>query len=142
MSGVSGVAPGLVGEARPHIQPVWAVGITSTQRGEDAQDPNQMVLSSASSQGLPVHQTAVEEYQGKYPSSFTLLSNVLTNPTEKNHPALSKQSVDLRIQEFAQALTYQVSNEPRKLPRTPKQSLLPPVCTPGLLPPCGSLVPH
>lgn len=51
MSGVSGAAPGLVREARPHIPPVWTVGITSTQRGKDARDPNQMILSSASSRG-------------------------------------------------------------------------------------------
>lgn len=31
MSGVSGAAPGLVGEAQQHIPPVWAIGITGTQ---------------------------------------------------------------------------------------------------------------
>lgn len=36
--------------------------------------------------------------------------DVLTNPNEKNHLALSKRSIDLRIQRFTQVLTYQVSN--------------------------------
>lgn len=55
--------------------------------------------------------------------------DVLTHPNEKNHLALRKQSMDLRSQGFAQALTCQ-GHWPLKLPRTPEQPLLPLVCTP------------
>lgn len=77
MLGVSGA--GLAAGAQPPALLGSIVRVTSTQRGKGhsrCSGSQSNDLSLASSLGLSVHQKAVREYQGKYPSSFTLLSEM------------------------------------------------------------------